>query len=138
MKIRIIVSHQNVSMSMSTFGIDCVTLYGIGNDGLHVPFSLFHFMDTSARSDGVHQDAILVHSVFSMNIDMVQNDKVNALDDQWVAFFEKTVQDWENGNPDALILTTLTINPDWNCKAVRGEMKAYNGDYGETGWRGVN
>ena len=40
-----------------------------------MPFSLLHFMDTTARSDGVYYDAIPAHSVFSMNIDTVQNGK---------------------------------------------------------------
>ncbi len=63
---------------------------------------------------------------------------VNALDDRWVEYFEKAILDWENGDPDALILSTSRANPDYDCSAIDGKMKVCNGDYDATGWRGVN
>ena len=64
---------------------------------------------------------------------------VNALDDRWASYFAEAVADWENGDPDALILTTsMAKSPDPSCAAIDGKMKVCNGDYGDTGWRGVN
>jgi len=66
-------------------------------------------------------------------------DIVNALDDRWAGFFDVAIEDWESGDPDALTLTTSMANaPDSSCAAIDGKMKVCNGDYGNTGWRGVN
>lgn len=63
---------------------------------------------------------------------------VNALDDRWTPFFDQAVLDWDNGDPDALSLTTSRSSPDASCKAIDGKMKVCNGNYGGTGWRGIN
>mmetsp|Transcript_21186 Transcript_21186/g.60491 ORF Transcript_21186/g.60491 Transcript_21186/m.60491 type:complete len:373 (+) Transcript_21186:383-1501(+) len=62
----------------------------------------------------------------------------NALQDTWINEFEKAVRDWDNGNPDALTLTTKKIEVDQVCTQVRGVMKVCNGNYGDTGWLGIN
>ena len=64
---------------------------------------------------------------------------VNALDDRWTSYFAEAVADWENGDPDALVLTiSVAKSPDSSCTPIDGKMKVCNGDYGDTGWRGVN
>lgn len=63
---------------------------------------------------------------------------VNALDDRWTPFFDQAVIDWDNGDPDALTLTTSRVSPDPSCSPINGKMKVCNDDYGATGWRGIN
>lgn len=63
---------------------------------------------------------------------------VNALDDNWQQELVLAVTDWENGDPDALTLTTTKGEVDNDCKAIDGVMKICNGNYGETGWLGIN
>lgn len=63
---------------------------------------------------------------------------VNALDDRWTPFFDQAVIDWENGDPDALSLTTSRASPDSSCQSIDRKMKVCNGNYGATGWRGIN
>ena len=57
----------------------------------------------------------------------------------WNEFFETAIQDWDNGDPDAVTLyirESTQYDPD--CRAVRKAMKVCNGNYGPTDWRGVN
>ena len=64
---------------------------------------------------------------------------VNALDSQWVEFFDEAIIDWDNGSPDALTLTTsVASQPDSECTEIEGLQKVCNGDYGETDWKGIN
>lgn len=63
---------------------------------------------------------------------------VNALDDDWQVEFQSAVYDWENGDPDALTLTTSKVDVDSSCSPINGVMKVCNGNYGETGWLGIN
>jgi hypothetical protein len=63
---------------------------------------------------------------------------LNALSDDWQSYFEQAVTDWESGTPDALTLTTSKITVESACSPVDGVMKVCNGDYGDTGWRGIN
>ena len=63
---------------------------------------------------------------------------LNALDDTWQEELVLAVADWENGNPDALTLTTTKGDVDNACKPVDGLMKICNGNFGETGWLGLN
>jgi hypothetical protein len=62
----------------------------------------------------------------------------NALTDDWQSYFDQAVTDWESGTPDALSLTTKQITAESECSPVDGVMKVCNGDYGDTGWRGIN
>ena len=41
-------------------------------------------------------------------------------------------------DPDALMLTTSSSEYDYNCDPITGKMKVCNGDYGDTGWKGIN
>lgn len=64
---------------------------------------------------------------------------VNALDQQWYEYFDIAVDEWENGDPDALSLKTTVANqPDNDCEAIDGLQKVCNGDYGKTDWKGIN
>jgi len=60
------------------------------------------------------------------------------LDDDWHEYFDIAVQDWDNGTPDSLTLSTKLDTPDSQCSPVDGVMKVCNGNYGETGWKGIN
>lgn len=63
----------------------------------------------------------------------------NALDDNWQEEYEAAVQDWENGDPDALTLTTKLVNVDNDaCKQKEGVMRVCNHNAGDTGWLGIN
>ena len=63
---------------------------------------------------------------------------LNALDDDWQPFFAQAVSDWESGTPDALSLSTTQVSVESACSQVEGKMKVCNGNYGDTGWRGIN
>jgi hypothetical protein len=63
---------------------------------------------------------------------------VNYCQDQWSDEFAQAVSDWDNGDPDALTLTTETMGYDTVCDFEDGIMKVCNLDYGETGWKGLN
>ena len=62
----------------------------------------------------------------------------NALDDAWQEEYKEALSDWENGQPDTLTLPTERIDVDHTCKPKDGVMKVCNGNYGATGWLGVN
>lgn len=62
---------------------------------------------------------------------------INALDTVWYSYFDLAVQEWDNGSPDSLTLTTETAAPEFDCSPVDGVMKVCNGDYGETDWKGT-
>ena len=65
---------------------------------------------------------------------------LNALDTQWYSFFEAAVADWDQGldGLDPLTLTTSVIPQESECWPVSGKLKVCNGDYGDTGWNGIN
>lgn len=65
-------------------------------------------------------------------------DILNALDDTWQDEFELAIYDWENGDPDALTLTVSRGDIDYECTQVTGLQKVCAGNYGETGWLGIN
>lgn len=63
---------------------------------------------------------------------------VDALSGQWEQIFYDVVNDWGNGNPKALILTTEKAGHDKDCEPVDNKSKVCNGYYGDTQWRGIN
>mmetsp|Transcript_18106 Transcript_18106/g.27986 ORF Transcript_18106/g.27986 Transcript_18106/m.27986 type:complete len:929 (-) Transcript_18106:115-2901(-) len=63
---------------------------------------------------------------------------LDGLDQQWEGLFHTAMSDWENGTPDALSLTRKDIGYDGNCDHVELKMKVCNGNYDDTGWRGIN
>ena len=63
---------------------------------------------------------------------------LNALDDRWTSIFDASILDWDNGQPDALTLSTRKVAVDPDCSPVDGRIKVCNGDYGATDWRGIN
>lgn len=63
----------------------------------------------------------------------------NALDDSWTNEYVEAVNDWNNWcDVKVLTLTSKTVEVDHNCEQVDGIMKVCNGNYGETGWLGIN
>ena len=63
----------------------------------------------------------------------------NALDSNYYSYFDTAVSDWNSGKPDVLNLTTsVAAQPDSNCSAIEGIIKVCNGNYGATGWYGIN
>jgi len=62
----------------------------------------------------------------------------NALDDSWQGEYAIAVKDWEEGTPDSLTLSTKKVTVDHGCTPVDGVMKVCNGNYGESGWLGIN
>jgi len=61
-----------------------------------------------------------------------------ALDDSWLGEFAMAVDDWETGTPDALTLVRKDVAIDHTCRVVDGVMKVCNGNYGDSGWLGIN
>lgn len=66
---------------------------------------------------------------------------VNALakDDKWQSAFATAVQNWEEGYPiDSLTFSVLDVDYDPSgAPAGEQEIKVWNADFGDTGWRGV-
>jgi hypothetical protein len=63
---------------------------------------------------------------------------LNALTEDWHTHFDAAIQDWDSGTPDALTLKTSVVAPDSTCEPVSGTIKVCNGEYGLTGWKGIN
>lgn len=63
---------------------------------------------------------------------------INALDDTWQDEFALAVSDWENGSPDALTLVVSRGEVDYSCKEQDGVLKVCSGNFGDTGWLGIN
>ena len=63
---------------------------------------------------------------------------LNALDDTWQTTFETAIRNWDQGTPDSLSLFITKIDPETECEAIDDVMKVCNGNYGDTGWRGLN
>ena len=62
----------------------------------------------------------------------------NALDDSWQEEYDLAIEDWENGDPDALTLKKERVDIDHKCDPVKGLMKVCNGNYDDSGWLGIN
>lgn len=60
----------------------------------------------------------------------------NALDDTWQQEFDDAVADWQES--DALELSTERVAVDHECNRVDGVMVVCNGNFGATGWVGIN
>lgn len=64
---------------------------------------------------------------------------INNLDDKWEPYFQQSIKDWEQGDPDVLSLSVIKAAAhDPACEFVTGAMKVCNGDYGNTDWIGLN
>lgn len=63
---------------------------------------------------------------------------LNAVDSNYQTLFYSWIQRWDNGTPDALSLTTQKVAYESGCVAVDGVLKVCNGNYGATGWRGID
>jgi len=63
----------------------------------------------------------------------------NALDDSWQREYSEAVNDWNTYcNPKVLVLSTTDVPVDNECTHADGVMKVCNGNYGDTGWLGIN
>lgn len=63
----------------------------------------------------------------------------NALDENWQTEYAEAVNDWNtNCVPKVLLLTSTRVDIDYECTQADGVMKVCNGNYGETGWLGIN
>lgn len=63
----------------------------------------------------------------------------NALDDSWQQEYSEAVNDWNTFcDPKVLVLTTTDVPVDNECTQEDGLMKVCNGNYGDTGWLGIN
>jgi len=63
----------------------------------------------------------------------------NALDESWQTEYSEAVSDWNNWCPTkVLVLTSKDVDVDNACVEADGVMKVCNGNYGETGWLGIN
>lgn len=60
----------------------------------------------------------------------------NALDDEWQTEFSAAVEDWSEST--ILDLTAVQVDVDHNCTRVEGLMKVCNGNFGDSGWLGIN
>lgn len=61
---------------------------------------------------------------------------LNALDDTWQDEFYDAVGDWSNS--PALSLELEKVEVDYDCNRVDGVMLVCNGNFGDTGWVGIN
>lgn len=62
----------------------------------------------------------------------------NAMATKYSDAFSEYVSRWDNGTPDALTLTAITVTPDVDCQPSDGRLKLCSGNYGQTDWRGIN
>eukprot|EP00534_Pseudo-nitzschia_fraudulenta_P009139 CAMPEP_0201159084 /NCGR_PEP_ID=MMETSP0851-20130426/38115_1 /ASSEMBLY_ACC=CAM_ASM_000631 /TAXON_ID=183588 /ORGANISM="Pseudo-nitzschia fraudulenta, Strain WWA7" /LENGTH=398 /DNA_ID=CAMNT_0047437859 /DNA_START=80 /DNA_END=1276 /DNA_ORIENTATION=+ len=63
----------------------------------------------------------------------------NALDESWQTEYTEAVGDWNNWcGVKSVSLTTKDVEVDNACVQADGVMKVCNGNYGETGWLGIN
>jgi len=60
----------------------------------------------------------------------------NALDESWQNEFYDAVSDWRES--EVLTLNTEIVDIDNTCTHVNGVMKVCNGNFGKTGWIGIN
>jgi len=64
---------------------------------------------------------------------------LNALDESWQAEYVEAFDDWNNWcDVKVLSLTNEDVEVDNKCTHVDGVMKVCNGNYGDTGWLGIN
>jgi hypothetical protein len=64
----------------------------------------------------------------------------NALDRRWSLYLEEYVSRWSAGY-DSIVPLSLRIDQiesDPSCKPSLGKLKVCNGNYGDTGWRGIS
>ncbi|KAL7542194.1 hypothetical protein ACHAXR_011600 [Thalassiosira sp. AJA248-18] len=62
---------------------------------------------------------------------------LNNLDDVWQDTFFTVMNEWDNGDPDAVSFRIERIT-DSSCRMVEGAMVVCNNNYGRTSWRGIN
>eukprot|EP00588_Corethron_pennatum_P009711 CAMPEP_0194272752 /NCGR_PEP_ID=MMETSP0169-20130528/6229_1 /TAXON_ID=218684 /ORGANISM="Corethron pennatum, Strain L29A3" /LENGTH=518 /DNA_ID=CAMNT_0039015491 /DNA_START=178 /DNA_END=1734 /DNA_ORIENTATION=- len=70
----------------------------------------------------------------------------NACSSDWDEHFSEAVSEWDRlgeklemyGNVDILELTKKEVGRDVECSQSPGLLKVCNGNYGDTGWKGIN
>lgn len=69
----------------------------------------------------------------------VQLTVYNALSSDWYPYFTQALQNWAFGHtPTSLLLYTQQAATDSSCSSISNAIKVCNGDYGDTGWKGIN
>lgn len=63
---------------------------------------------------------------------------LNAVDGSYQTLFSEWIEKWENSTPAVLNLTTERVSYDSDCAPIDGVLKVCNGNYGNTGWRGID
>ncbi|KAL7569443.1 hypothetical protein ACA910_009627 [Epithemia clementina (nom. ined.)] len=104
----------------------------LGGDPNNIPASWNEIFDTDPFEGVPPEEAIRWGTSGSgLSIQVV-----NALDERWYPYFEKSMTDWDSGYPDALELSTSSRAPEFDCLHESGIIKVCNGNYGETPWKG--
>lgn len=62
---------------------------------------------------------------------------LNSCDDSWTPIFDESIQEWDNGSPDSLTLSTEKLSHDPECEERTGFIHVCNGNYGANGWIGL-
>jgi len=62
---------------------------------------------------------------------------LNNLDEKWQDTFFTVMNEWDNGDPDAVSFRIERITEP-SCQMVTDAMVVCNDDYGPTSWRGIN
>mmetsp|Transcript_15024 Transcript_15024/g.32740 ORF Transcript_15024/g.32740 Transcript_15024/m.32740 type:complete len:694 (-) Transcript_15024:169-2250(-) len=63
---------------------------------------------------------------------------LNCLETKWYQYFYDAVDDWDDGYPDTLTLTTEFRDYEYDCNTESYKVKVCNGNYGNTRWKGIN
>lgn len=63
---------------------------------------------------------------------------IDALQGHWEDIFHDVINDWDNGTPKTLELSTEKEGHDPECEPDDNKSKVCNGNYGDTQWRGIN
>lgn len=55
----------------------------------------------------------------------------------WEDVFHAVLQQYEEGSPKSLVVSTEKVGYDLDCEPVDNKSKICNGNYGDTKWRGI-
>lgn len=94
--------------------------------------------DPNMGSVGVHERWLPVDGKEEGNGLTLQIANNLASGSDWDYYFRTYVEEWDNGTPDAVTLKIRNTTYDPECHGVARAMKVCNGNYGPTGWNGVN
>ena len=116
------------SLNISSFG-DFADVLTDGLEGLNFG----DYMDSDPR---VGDNSTLLWKKYDPQNGGLSLTLRNALDENWQEEFKLAVADWQES--DALVLTPQQVDVDYSCTPVEGTMVVCNGNFGDTGWVGIN